>query len=198
MKPLLIKILRSRFDKRFVLFGALCALSFTFFCIYAPAATGATGATIDAAAKNNENKKIKITADKLIAMIDAGEVEFIGNVKAIQAQTVVTADRLKIIYAPETIKSQSREPALKSIEKIIAQGRVKIIHEDIIAETDKAEYTTKSAVLILSGERSNVTQGGYSISGTKFTLYRSAGKITVESNEKNRVKAVFDAAKKDK
>lgn len=195
MKPLLIKILRSRLDKRFVLFGALCALVFVFFCLHAPAATGAT---IDAAAKKNENKKIRITADKLIAMIDAGEIEFIGNVKAIQTNTVITADRLKIIYAPDTIKSQSRMPATASIEKIIAQGRVKIIHENIIAETDKAEYTMKSAVLILSGEHSNVIQGNYSISGTKFTLYRSAGKIIVESSEKNRVKAEFDAAQKDK
>jgi lipopolysaccharide export system protein LptA len=53
-------------------------------------------------------------------------------------------------------------------------------------------------VLILSGEHSNVIQGNYSISGTKFTLYRSAGKIIVESSEKNRVKAEFDAAQKDK
>jgi lipopolysaccharide transport protein LptA len=195
LKPLLIRILRSRLDKRFVLFGALFALALVFLCMHALAATSPT---IDAAAKKNENKTIRITADKLIAMIDVGEIEFIGNVKAIQTNTVVTADRLKIIYAPDTIKSQSRTPAMASIEKIIAQGRVKIIHDDIIAETDKAEYTTKSAVLILSGERSNVTQGGYSISGTKFTLYRSAGKITVESNEKNRVKAVFDAVQKDK
>jgi lipopolysaccharide export system protein LptA len=61
-----------------------------------------------------------------------------------------------------------------------------------------AEYTMKSAVLVLTGERSNVTQGGRSISGTKFTLYRSAGKITIEGNGKNRVKAVFDSSQKDK
>jgi lipopolysaccharide export system protein LptA len=195
LKPLLIKILHSSLDKRFVLFGALYALAFSFFCLHASAATGTT---IDTAAKKDENKKIRITADKLIAMIDVGEIEFIGNVKAVQTNTVITADRLKIIYAPDTVKSQSRAPALASIEKIIAQGRVKIIHEDIIAETDRAEYTMKSAVLILSGEGSHVTQGAYSVSGTKFILYRSDGKITVESSEKNRVKAVFGAAQKDK
>jgi lipopolysaccharide export system protein LptA len=153
---------------------------------------------MNTAVKKDENKKIRITADKLIAALDAGEIEFIGNVKATQTNTVITADRLKIIYTPAADKSQNRTPKLESIEKIIAQGRVKIIHEDIIAETDMAEYTMKSAVLVLTGEQSNVTQGGHSISGTKFTLYRSDGKLTVESNGEKRVKAVFDSSEKDK
>ncbi len=190
MKPRLIKILRFRFDKRFVSIAVPYALIFVFFWLPAYAAASATIET----AKKDENKKIRITADKMIATVDAGEIEFIGNVKATQANTVITADRLKIIYTPDTTGSQTRTPMPESIEKIIAQGHVRIIHDDIIAETDLAEYTMKSAVLVLTGERSNVTQGGHSISGTKFTLYRSAGKITVDSNGKNRVKAVFDAS----
>ena len=195
MKPPLIKILRSKLDKRFVLIGALYALIFVFFWLQVSAAASTP---IDTSTKKDENKKIRITADKLIAAVDAGEIEFIGNVKATQANTVITADRLKIFYTPDTIGSQTQTLKPESIEKIIAQGHVKIIHDDIIAETDMAEYTIKSAVLVLTGERSNVSQGGHSISGTKFTLYRSAGKITVESNEKNRVKAVFDSSEKDK
>ena len=46
----------------------------------------------------NKNDQIRIMADKLIAEVDAGEIEFIGNVKATQAETVITADRLKIFY----------------------------------------------------------------------------------------------------
>lgn len=175
--------------------GALYALIFVFFWLQVSAAASTP---IDTSTKKDENKKIRITADKLIAAVDAGEIEFIGNVKATQANTVITADRLKIIYTPDTIGSQTQTLKPESIEKIIAQGHVKIIHDDIIAETDMAEYTIKSAVLVLTGERSNVSQGGHSISGTKFTLYRLAGKITVESNEKNRVKAVFDSSEKDK
>jgi lipopolysaccharide export system protein LptA len=195
LKPPLIKILRSKLDKRFVLIGALYALIFVFFWSQMPAAASTP---IDTSAKKDETKKIRITADKLIAAVDAGEIEFIGNVKATQANTVITADRLKIFYTPDTIGSQTPTLKPESIEKITAQGHVKIIHDDIIAETDMAEYTIKSAVLVLTGQRSNVSQGGHSISGTKFILYRSAGKITVESNEKNRVKAVFDSSEKDR
>lgn len=187
--------MRSKLDKRFILIGALNALIFVFFWLHASAAAAVS---IDTSAKKDANQKIRITADKLIAMIDTGEIEYIGNVKATQADTVVTADRLKIIYTPADTKGQTRTPKPESIEKIIAQGRVKIIHDNVIAETDMAEYTVKSAILVLTGERSNVTQGGRSISGTKFTLYRSAGKITVESNAKNRVKAVFDSSEKGK
>jgi lipopolysaccharide export system protein LptA len=195
LKPRLIKTLRSRLDIRFLLIGVLCAPIFVFFWLHL---SDAVAATIDASVEKDIDKKIRITADKLIAMVEAGEIEFIGNVRATQANTVVTADRLKIIYA--SAKSESQTVTLKpeSIEKIIARGHVKIIHDSIIAETDQAEYTMKSAILVLTGERSVVTQGGQSISGAKFTLYRSDGKITVESNGKNRVKAVFDSSDKDK
>ena len=148
--------------------------------------------------KNNENEKIRIIADKLFAEVDAGVIEFVGNVKATHAETVISADRLKIIYNPDAIKSQTNALKPVSIEKIIANGHVKINYNNIIAETDEAEYTMKSEVLVLKGEHSKVTQEGHSITGTKFTLQRSDGKITVESSQKNRVKAVFHPSEKDK
>lgn len=149
-------------------------------------------------AENNATNKIRIVADKLFAEVDAGEIEFVGNVKATHVEAVITADRLKIIYNAGAIKSQTNVLKTESIEKIIASGHVKIIHKDVIAETDKAEYTINSEVLVLSGPQSKITQGGHSISGTKFTLHRSDGKLTAESSEENRVKAVIQPPGKDK
>ena len=146
----------------------------------------------------NKNDQIRIKADKLIAEVDAGEIEFIGNVKATQAETVITADRLKIFYDADKIKSQADAFKNESIDKITASGQVKIIHEDIIAETENAEYTMKSGVLVLAGPQSKITQGGHSITGTKFTLQRSNGRLTAESSEENRVKAVIKPPEKDK
>jgi lipopolysaccharide transport protein LptA len=165
--------------------------------VWAQATVAASDAT-DSNAKNNENEKIHIIADKLFAEVDAGIIEFVGNVKASQAETVVTADRLKIIYNPDATKGQAN--ALKSIaiEKIIASGHVNINYDNISAETDEAEYTMKSEVLVLKGAQSKVTQEGHSITGTKFTLHRADGKITVESSAKNRVKALFFPAQKGK
>jgi lipopolysaccharide export system protein LptA len=148
--------------------------------------------------KNNENEEIRIIADKLFAEVDAGVIEFVGNVKATQAETVVTADRLKIIYNPDATKDQANSLKSVSIEKIIASGHVKINYNNIIAETDEAEYTMKTKVLVLKGAQSKMTQEGHSITGTKFTLHRADGKITVESSEKKRVKAVFQSSEKEK
>jgi lipopolysaccharide export system protein LptA len=195
LRPTLLKILSFRFGNRLVLSFGLSTLLAVFVWAHA---TVTASETIDTNVQNNEKKKIRIIADKLFAEVDAGVIEFVGNVKATHAQTVITADRLKIIYDPDAIKTQTNALKPASIEKIIADGHVKIIYDNIIAETDKAEYTIKSAVLVLKGEQSKVTQGDHSITGTKFTLQRADGKITVESSEENRVKAVFRPSEKDK
>ena len=78
----------------------------------------------------------------------------------------------------------------ETIKKIIATGHVKIVTDDIIAETDRAEYTIKSKILVLRGDQSRVSQGGHSITATKFTLYRSEGKLSVESKGENRIRAI--------
>ena len=158
----------------------------------------AASESIDTTDPNNENNQIRITAEKLIAEVDAAEIEFVGNVKATQADAVLTSDRLKIVYDPDSIKNRNRDNKTESIKKIIATGHVKIVIDNIIAETDRAEYTINSEVLVLLGEQSSVTQGGHSITGTKFTLHRSEGKLIVESSGENRVKALLQPAAKDK
>jgi len=195
LKPSLRKISNFRSGSRPVLIGVLSTLIGVFVW---PHAIVTASETIGPDAKNNKNKEIRITADKLFAEIDAGVIEFVGNVKATQSETVITADRLKIFYHPDAIKGETTAIEPVSIEKIIANGHVKINYNNIIAETDEAEYTMKSEVLVLKGEQSKVTQKGRSITGTKFTLHRSDGKITVESSAKQRVKAVFQPSEKDK
>lgn len=189
------KILNFRFGNRLVLTAGLGTLIAVLVWAHA---TVTSSETVDTNVQNNEKKEIRIMADKLFAEVDAGVIEFVGNVKATHAQTVITADRLKIIHDPDVIKNQTNALKSASIKKIIANGHVKIIYDNIIAETDTAEYTIKSAVLVLKGEQTKVTQGDHSITGTKFTLHRTDEKITVESSEANRVKAVFNPSEKDK
>ena len=139
---------------------------------------------------NHTSDRIRITADKLVVKVDAAEIEFIGNVKTTQADAVITSDRLKIIYDPDALKTSTPGNKKESIKKIIATGHVKIIRDDIQAETDRAEYTIKSKILVLLGEQSKVSQGSNSISGTKFILYRTEGKLSVESKGENRIRAI--------
>jgi lipopolysaccharide transport protein LptA len=141
--------------------------------------------------KKLETKSIRITADKLIAKMDAAEIDFIGNVKALQAGAVITSDRLKIIYDPDAVRHKDGSPMTETIRKIIASGRVKIVTENITAEADTAEYIIESAILVLTGEPSRLTRDGHLITGSKFTLQRSDGTLIVEGSGEDRVKAIF-------
>lgn len=182
--------------KRLLIISALLAL--ILLMVFSGAHKFVTAAeVIETNDKNDENSRIRITADKLISQVDAGEVEFVGNVKATQADSVVTSDRLKIIYDPDTL-NMTGEYRNVSIEKLIATGRVNIVIDNIIAETDRAEYTIKSKVLVLLGEQSKVSQGGHSITGAKFTLHRIEGNLTVESSGENRIKAILKPTAKNK
>lgn len=190
MQPQLMKILHFRFGQRFRWINTLqipIIVAAVIWTLQIAAATERTDQTV----KNSETKKIRITADKLIVRVDAAEIDFIGNVKAMQAGAVITADRLKIIYNPDSVYNKAGASKTETIRKIMASGRVKIETENILAEADTAEYTIKSAVLVLTGEPSRVTRDGHLITGPKFTLQQSNGTITVESRGEQRVKAIF-------
>jgi len=143
----------------------------------------------------SENRKIHITADKLISDNEVDYAEFIGNVRATQEDTVITADRLKI-FVKKNPDNKSPGVGTESINKIIASGNVKINFDNRVAVTPQAVYNTKTGVLVLSGDNSRIISGKDSISGEKITLYRTTGRITVESGEEKRVEAVFYSGEK--
>jgi len=139
----------------------------------------------------DKNEKIHITAEKLISDTDAKFVEFIGNVKASQGDTVITSDRLKISYKKDLEYKKNQVVGEESIEKVVAKGNVKIIFAKMVAVTQHAEYITKSRVLVLSGDNSRITKGNDSVSGEKITLFRADGRIIVEGRNEKQVEAVI-------
>lgn len=143
-----------------------------------------------------ENKKIYITADKLIADSEAKWAEFIGNVRAVQEDTVITADRLKIFYKKVEDNNKNLTSDEGSIEKIISSGNVKINFDDKVAVAEHAVYTSETGVLVLTGPNSKVTSGTNFVSGEKITIYRAEDRMTVESGNEKRVEAVFYSKEK--
>jgi lipopolysaccharide export system protein LptA len=143
-----------------------------------------------------ENGKIHITADKLISDNDANYAEFIGKVRATQGDTVIIADRLKIFLKKNADNKDASGVGSESIDKIIASGNVKINFDNRVAVTPQAVYNTNTEVLVLSGENSRIISGKDSVSGEKITLYRTTGRISVESGEAKRVEAVFYSGEK--
>lgn len=142
-----------------------------------------------------EDQPILITADQLISDNEEKFAEFIGNVKATQADFVITSDKLRIYYRGELLDTEEKENANKDneemLKKIIATGNVKINSTQYIAESDLVEYDTDAMTITLTGENSKVISGKNSLTGSKIILYRKDGRVKVFGSQKKRVEATF-------
>lgn len=141
--------------------------------------------------QGGDETRIHITADRLTTDTNEKLVEFIGNVKATQGTTILTADRLKVFYREQSETQTQPNAEADAISRIIAQGNVKILFDNQVAIAEQADYITDKKIIILSGTDTKITSGNNSISGTKITLYRDEGRIQVESSKEKRVEAFF-------
>lgn len=127
------------------------------------------------------DQPIHIKSDKLMISRDTSIAEFIGNVVAIQGNTTIKADKLKIHYKQGTNqKSTNSEEAL---EKIIASGNVKINFDNRLAVTNEAVYITENRTLTLTGPNTKIVSGKDTIIGEKITYRRDDGFTEVESGK---------------
>jgi lipopolysaccharide export system protein LptA len=146
--------------------------------------------------KETGEKKIHITADRLIAEGNSNNAEFIGNVRAVQETTIITSEKLKIFYKKDSSGIKDNSKGDESIKEIIATGNVKILFDDKIAETEQAVYTAETRVLELNGPDSKITSGKNTISGSKIIFSRDDGRVKVEGSGNKRVEAFFESGGK--
>ena len=141
----------------------------------------------------SEEAPILITADQLISNNEEKYAEFIGNVKATQADFVITSDRLRIYYEGDLLDSaeENTDQDDEMLKKIVASGNVKIRSDQYNADTENAEYDTQTLTIILTGENSKVFSGKSSIVGSKIILHRKDGRFKVLGDKKTRVKATI-------
>jgi len=142
-----------------------------------------------------ETNKLRITADKLVGSYDRNYAEFTGSVEAVYGNFIIKSDSLKIYYKRDPGKKEKPEASEESIDKIIANGNVKIWADGKKATTQQAVYTTDTMVLVLTGENSTVASNKNYVSGSKITINRSKNTVKVESSVENRVKALFYSTK---
>ena len=139
----------------------------------------------------SKNMPIVITAEQLDSDNKAKFAEFIGNVKAIQADYVITSDKLRIYYKWELLNSEKEQNDEEILKKIVATGNVNITSEQFIAKAEKLEYDTASMTIVLIGENSTVINGKNSITGSKIILYQKDGRVQVLGSKNKRIKAEF-------
>jgi lipopolysaccharide export system protein LptA len=153
----------------------------------------AAGESKTPAAENKpEDVPILITADQLISNNEENYAEFIGNVKATQADFVITSDTLRIYYEGDLLDTEEKTNQNDDmLKKIVATGNVKIRSDQYNADTENAEYDTRTLTIILTGENSKVFSGKSSIIGSKIILHRKDGRFKVLGDKKTRVEATI-------
>ena len=139
----------------------------------------------------SENTPIVITAEKLESDNKAKFAEFIGNVKAIQADFVITSEKLRIYYKGELLNTEKKGNDEEMLKKIVATGNVNVTTDQYIAKTETLEYDTAAMTIILTGENSTVLSGKNSITGSKIIIYQKDGRVKVLGSKKKRIKAEF-------
>ena len=139
-----------------------------------------------------EDQPILIEADQLVSYNEKKFAEFIGNVKASQADFVITSDRLRIYYQGELLETEgTRDQSEELLRKIVASGNVKIKSSQYSAVSETVEYDTQSMTITMTGDGSKVISGKNSITGSKIILYRKDGRVKVIGSKKQRVEALF-------
>ncbi len=167
-----------------------------FSCVFAtPFAIGedASHAT-DTGEGTKEGDKTHFQADSLAA--DAESIELIGNGRMWVGDSFITADKIQIFFGETGKEKEEGADQEMSFDKAVASGSVRIRlggenadpeKDPPEAEAERAEYTTANQVLILSGGKPVLRQGGSYLSGPEIILYRAEERIVINGGEDGRV-----------
>lgn len=139
----------------------------------------------------SSKEPIEIVADRLVANNTEKWADFTGSVKATQGTFSMTSDALRIYYEGDLMNPPRDKSTQQSIQRLVATGRVHIVTDRYVADTERAEHVVATDVLTLTGPNSRVVSGKNTLTGSKIVLLRSEGKAFVESSGSERVKALF-------
>lgn len=141
---------------------------------------------------------IEITADRLISDTQNHLARFEGNVKAVQGDTTIEADRLLIYYKADGSPkpASAADASTDALSKLVASGNVRIKFDNRLAVTDEAVYITDQRMLTLTGTPARVTSGQDQVSGKVITFYRDSGRIEVQGGAGKQIEAIFHSGEK--
>jgi lipopolysaccharide export system protein LptA len=137
---------------------------------------------------------IRITADKLVIDNKGNSAVFTGHVQAVQGSTEMTADQLTLYY--RNSKQPKAENRANNIEKIHAQGHVRIVFDNRVAVSDQAVYTTDNRKIVLTGPGSQIVDDKNVITGDEIIFLRDQGQVEVNKKGNDQVKAVIQSGEK--
>jgi len=146
-------------------------------------------------AKKADNSPIVIRADSLEIDDNRKIVTFSGNVDAKETQFTINCDKMLVYYLQQKAGPGNEEAQLK-IQKIIAQGNVRITRASGgVAMAEQALYYHADEKLVLTG-KPVVRQGDDFVEGSKITLFLRENRSIVEGSGDSKVRAVLFPSRK--
>jgi lipopolysaccharide export system protein LptA len=143
---------------------------------------------------------VKIVSDKMEYSQGDNAVIFTGNVHVDRSDFELWSDKLTVFMqatpgdtAQTSVGPNASRGASRDIEKLLAEGNVRIQRDQQTGTSGKATYWTKKGVIVMEGNPVLKDGQGSSITGEKITYYLQEDRGVVQGGEKQRVQAVFMA-----
>jgi lipopolysaccharide export system protein LptA len=151
--------------------------------------------------KNGKLMPVNVTSDKLSYVDSERKAVFSGNVIVRTQETTITSDTVQVILLPK--KSQAENQSASQLERIEAQGDIKIQQGARKAVGTRLVYTAADEKMVLTGTPSqppsifDAERG--QISGDSLTFFTHDGRVLVGGGETSQTQIpdrTRDASKK--
>lgn len=130
---------------------------------------------------------VKVSADRMEADDLAQTLVFVGKAVATQDDVTIHGDRLTVNYVGEG----------REIEKVIANGSVRIVQGTRVATGDEAVLFHKEERIVLTGSP-RVSDGENFVEGEEITIYLNNQRSVVKGGSGGRVNAIFTPRAEEK
>lgn len=151
--------------------------------------------------KNGKLTPVNVTSDKLSYVDSERRAVFSGNVIVRAQETTIASDTIHVILLPK--KSQAENQSASQLERIEAQGDIKIDQGSRKASGSKLVYTAADQKMVLTGTPTkppsifDAERG--QISGNSLTFFTHDGRVLVGAGETSQTQIptrIPDASKK--
>ncbi len=126
------------------------------------------------------DEPIEISSDRLVLEQNQQIATFYGNVDAVQGETTLRSDELRVFYtSDEERKASGSEQSVKRLE---ADGNVLITQPGETAEGNSGVYDLVAGKMVLIGDVV-LTQGKSVVKGDRLDVDRNTGVSVVTANK---------------
>jgi len=166
-----------------------CILIFMYFhCLMAIAQTGISDTSLTGPADEGR-LPIHIESDLMEAMDQSGIVIFTGHVKATRGDLTIYSEKLDVFYEKKKQDKEREDKTKRTVEKIVATGRVRIIQGERVATGEQAVYDKPAEKITITGS-AQVLEGLNRVSGERIIFFINEDRSVAEGSNETRVEAV--------